>query len=310
MVDLKSLCIGAGVLASGLVATYLSRKICKAQLAAPAATTERTLGQSQVATFPWGSDSFAFSYLPHCIAVGAAATAAAIALTSPSGPMTCLDHARGPVLVTLYWVWGFFNSIKSQIMVKSRCGGNEQACKVAERSMMNTLEQGVPFLALFWMTAACVDAAIATSCGFVYCAFRMFYGLSYSYYGGFSMLVEVVTQPNYTVLHVFAGALASFGLGGGSVFALPYLGTNFFRGSRYCSWSTALPCSRCGTIRPARRRLFVTSPTIRIPSRHVAALRHARGMCLRHSVFLVSSRRRSCCGNGLHGRLWRQQSPS
>ena len=41
------------------------------------------------------------------------------------------------------------------------------------------------------------------------------------------MLVEVVTQPNYTVLHVYSVALLSFGLGGGSIFALPYIGMNF-----------------------------------------------------------------------------------
>merc|ERR1719198_344403 len=73
---------------------------------------------------------------------------------------------------------------------------------------------------MLWMTAACVDSAIATSLGVVYSAARMFYSLSYAYYGGFSMPVELITQPNYVVLHTYAAALLCFGLGGGSIFSL------------------------------------------------------------------------------------------
>lgn len=115
--------------------------------------------------------------------------------------------------------------ISSQL--KAKFGGNDQAGKVAERSLYNTLEQGVPFISLLWMCAACVDAAMATSIGFVYSSMRMFYGLAYSYYGGFSMCVELITQPNYTCIHVLAAAVLSFALGGPSIFELPYLGQNF-----------------------------------------------------------------------------------
>lgn len=105
-------------------------------------------------------------------------------------------------------------------------GGNEQATKVTERSLYNTIEQGLPFLSLLWMMAACVDGGLATSCGAVYVAFRMFYPLAYSYYGGFSMLCELITQPNYIVINFFIANLTCFGVGGSSLLA--YTGSNFF----------------------------------------------------------------------------------
>jgi len=224
MPSFTAICAGAGVVASGLIASYLARKVA----AAPTPTlVERPAPISQVATFPWGgTDPFTMKLLPHCFALGAATTAAAIALTVPSGPMNTLELARGPVLITLYWVWGFYNCLASQVKMKMG-GGTERAAKVAERSMMNTLEQGVPFLTLLWATAGCVDAALATSCGFTYCLFRSFYGFAYSYFGGFSMLVEAVTQPNYCVIHFFAAQLLCFGCGGGSLLTLPYIGQNF-----------------------------------------------------------------------------------
>ena len=258
MPSFTAICAGAGVVASGLIASYLARKVA----AAPTPTlVERPAPISQVATFPWGgTEPFTMKLLPHCFALGAATTAAAIALTVPSGPMNTLELARGPVLITLYWVWGFYNCLASQVKMKMG-GGTERAAKVAERSMMNTLEQGVPFLTLLWATAGCVDAALATSCGFTCapkfhsqtttpstlhpppsprapsapsrldpvtdCLFRSFYGFAYSYFGGFSMLVEAVTQPNYCVIHLFAAQLLCFGCGGGSLLTLPYIGQNF-----------------------------------------------------------------------------------
>ena len=87
---------------------------------------------------------------------------------------------------------------------------------------------------LLWMSAACVDAAMATSIGFTYCAFRSFYGFAYMYYGGFSMLVEFVTQPNYAAITVLAASVLSFGLGGPSIFELPVLGTSFLLW--LCEW--------------------------------------------------------------------------
>ena len=215
--------IAAGVGVSYGLAVYLRNRGIALAASKPA-TTERPLATSQVAQSPWGSDSFDTSKLPHLFVAGAAIVAGAIALTPPSGPIASLDMARGPILVTTLWVWGAYNAIGAQLSAKLG-GAGEQASKIGERGLANTLEQGAPFLACLWGVAACVDAAIATSCGTIYAAFRMFYPLAYSYYGGFAMPCEAVTQPNYQIIHLFVAALLHFGLTGGSIFAT--LGTSF-----------------------------------------------------------------------------------
>jgi len=222
-----SLYIGAGSVAVSAAVMYLARRGVAYAQTKPALTTEtRSVGVSKLARFPYGSNlPFDMALMPHCLGIAAVAVAGAIALTTPSGPITSNELARGPALVTLMWVWGYFNHIKAQIVAKNGC--NEQGSKVAERSLYNTLEQGVPFLALLWVTSVCVDAAMATSLGFVYCALRMFYGFAYAYYGGFSMCVEAITMPNYMVLSVYSGALLSFGLGFPSVFDMPVIGQSF-----------------------------------------------------------------------------------
>lgn len=221
------LAIGAGVACGTLLASYLARR--GAALAATAEKIEppRSLGNSQQASFFWGPDVFMVSAMGPVFAVSTVATVLPVALTTLSGPITSLDMCRGPVLVTLLWIWGFFNAVSHQVKVKLG-GGDEQASRVAERSLYNTLEQGVLFLPLLWMTAACVDSAMATSLGLAYSVVRMFYPIAYTYYGGFSMACEMITQPNYAVLHTMIAALVRFGLGGGSLFAIPGLGQAFY----------------------------------------------------------------------------------
>lgn len=170
MLSLYGVGIGVGISAVSLYLANIGTSFAKSK----PTLIDRGLGNSKLATFPYGGDQpFAMTLLPHCLAIGATSTAAAIALTTLSGPITSLQMAKGPVLVTLMWLWGYYNMISAQLKQKMG-GGNEQAARVAERSLYNTLEQGVPFLALLWMTAACVDSAMATSIGFAYCAFRMF----------------------------------------------------------------------------------------------------------------------------------------
>jgi len=209
--------IGAGIIGTGALAAYLRRK-SQALAASKPATVERTVGVSQVASFFWGTEPFMLSKLPACFLFGAVSVAATVVLTKPSGPMNSLELAKGPVAATLLWVWGLFNCVSGQLKVKMG-GGDEQAAKVAERSLYNTLEQGMAFLPLLWMNAACVDAAMATSLGLHYAFFRMCYPLAYTFYGGFAMPCEMVTQPNYTVIHLMAVSLTWFVCGGGSLFA-------------------------------------------------------------------------------------------
>ena len=162
---MQGMFVGAGMVAVGALAAYLRRRGVALAAQKPA-MVERTLGISQLRTFPWGKEPLHLPMFPFCMAIGAASVAAAIALTTPSGPMNSLDLARGPVAVSLMWVWAYYNHIGSQLKVKlAEPPANEQAAKIAERSLYNTIEQGIPFLLLLGLTAACVDSAMATSCG-------------------------------------------------------------------------------------------------------------------------------------------------
>lgn len=233
----SALYVGGSLLAGGLAAAYLRRRSIKPKQIEPqqqkslrlrgaGAADAKVSGVSSEASFPWGNEPFAIALMPACMVIGAVGVATAVALTKPSGPMNgSLELARGPVLVTLTWIWGFYNCIGAQLGVKMGDKGDAKAAFVAERSLMNTLEQSVPFLSLLWMQAAFVDAAIATSVGWFYVALRMLYPLAYTYYGGFSMLCEFITQPNYACINFLAYNLLAFGLGHGSLLALT--GSNF-----------------------------------------------------------------------------------
>ena len=54
----------------------------------------------------------------------------------------------------------------------------------------------------------------------------MLYPFTYTYYGGFSILCEFITQPNYACINLMAANLVAFGLAYGSLLALT--GSNFF----------------------------------------------------------------------------------
>eukprot|EP00966_Prymnesium_polylepis_P007561 173494-Prymnesium_polylepis.1 len=148
--------------------------------------------------FPWGDKPFEMRLVPYILVLGSLLTAAAICLPSITGPSVT---AGGPVLVTLGWLHTHYNALGAQVKVKmAGPAADEQATKIAERSVYNGLEQGVPFLVLVWLHAALVDAATATSVGGSYVGLRLLYPAAYAYYGEFSMLCELVTLPNYCAL--------------------------------------------------------------------------------------------------------------
>ena len=97
---MAALYIGAGAVISSAVALYLSRKAVALAESQPS-MIKRSLGTSQLEFFPWGSEAFDMKLMPAFMGAGAATVAAAIAITTPSGPITSLALARGPVLVTL-----------------------------------------------------------------------------------------------------------------------------------------------------------------------------------------------------------------
>jgi hypothetical protein len=76
----------------------------------------------------------------------------------------------------------------------------ERANKIAERGLMNTVEQSGPFLLTLWLHAIFVNPDVSTMFGALYVALRFFYGLCYGAYGEMNLSVQVITQSNYIVV--------------------------------------------------------------------------------------------------------------
>ena len=162
--------------------------------------------------YVWGDEPFDLNYIPLCILFGALLNSFALELGRYSS--SAQDY-RGVICVTLAWLHGYYNTVSAQINVKmngSVMGLDDakqmQALKVAERSLYNTLEQGVPFLIMLWLAAVFIDnTSIALYLGWAYVLPRMLYPLAYSYHGHFSMWCELITQPNYQTLFYFKTTL-------------------------------------------------------------------------------------------------------
>jgi len=150
--------------------------------------------------YPWGNEAMPMSMLPLCILFGAIINGLLLTFTPATGAS---ESFRGPVLVTLLWIHTYYNMIGAQIAIKMDDKVKElseeiitQINAVKDRSLMNTLEQGLPFLVLLWLMTVFVDSGLATSLGASYVIFRFFYGIAYAYFGHFTILVEIITQPS------------------------------------------------------------------------------------------------------------------
>merc|ERR1719498_2160183 len=82
-----------------------------------------------------------------------------------------------------------------------------KASFLADRVVINTLEQMIPFLALMWDHALFVNPETAKLLGWIYVVTRYLYSPLYGMYGMFTVAVEVATQPNYVVIFYYWIAL-------------------------------------------------------------------------------------------------------
>lgn len=114
----------------------------------------------------WGEVAFPVCALPAAWALSATLLTLVHLSAPTSGPaidqgMT-LQAVRGTVLVTVAQLLVFYNAIGGQTSIKMVYGNlGARAENIATRTMMNTLEQQLPFLVLLWLHAAYVDAAYA-----------------------------------------------------------------------------------------------------------------------------------------------------
>ncbi len=141
----------------------------------------------------WGEEPFEISAIPMCIVFGAVVNTLALI-----GSASIKLDERALVGIIMVFIWGYFNIIGTQITVKmtgTTAGLNEefhsQANRVAERSLLNTIEQAIPFFLMLGLMAIYTKDGInvATWLGIAYIPLRMMYGYGYSYHGQFTMYV-------------------------------------------------------------------------------------------------------------------------
>lgn len=168
-----------------------------------------------MAKYCWGSNPFPLGLWAASWFVAAILVTVVYENTTPDGPAVAkvegvnVSTVGGVILVTLGWILHYYNTIGHQVGLKftNAFAPNPQAGTVGERSMMNTLEQGIVFLPLLWMHALFVDVSTSVSMGWLYVITRMLYPIFYTFYGHFTVLIELSTSPNYAVIAYYAFAL-------------------------------------------------------------------------------------------------------
>jgi len=179
--------------------------------------------------FPWGDDAVPFRWILILMVVHCVINGALLGLIGPWGAVSDDQFPtpvalRGVALVTAAWVFLIYIAMGRQKGVQYTKKNQptamsdavfERASRIAERGLMNTVEQMGPFLLCMWVHAIFVNPTVSTYFGWLYVLSRFFYGLFYGMYGEMNLMVEVVTQNNYVVIGWWLSAIVvkcSFGV--------------------------------------------------------------------------------------------------
>jgi len=118
-----------------------------------------------------------------------------------------MQALQGVALVTCAFIWMWYIFLGHQVGIKFTEGlttdVQDQAKFIADRSVINTMEQALPFLSLMWLEALFVNPETARLLGWIYVATRFLYPITYGMYGQFNTAVEISTSPNYVIIFYF-----------------------------------------------------------------------------------------------------------
>lgn len=168
---------------------------------------EDTSATSSDFQFPWGGNSpFPIGPFIGTFFLSSAMTTAVIGLHDFDKGFVkenAFDpnNYRGVMLVTGLFI--FLNYFMMGVQMSGKRSEIENMKLASERIYFNLWEQRSMFLFPFWLYAALVNYDIAAKLGLLYVITRFLYFFFYAYYGGFTVLVELATQPNYAVLAHF-----------------------------------------------------------------------------------------------------------
>lgn len=118
---------------------------------------------------------------------------------------------KGVAVVTAVYMMMWYIFLGNQVGIKFTQGlapeVADQAKLIADRTVINTMEQAFPFLSLLWLHAIFVNPETARLLGWIYVLFRYTYPIFFGMYGQFNTAVEVACQPNYAVVFYFLFAV-------------------------------------------------------------------------------------------------------
>ena len=178
-----------------------------------------------MAKYWWGSDDvFPMPLLMVAIFAGGMVMGATVSATTPSGPAIAtgasLASVKMTVIATVCYYFVYYQAIGAQVNVKMALGNRtEAAAHVAERTVVNTLEQMPLFLLLMWLFTLYCDANVGGALSLLYAAYTQLYQFAYASYGHFTINCEFCTQPRYAILTAWALELL-FAANGASYLAL------------------------------------------------------------------------------------------
>jgi len=175
-----------------------------------------------MAKYPWGDEVFSIKVMMAMLVVSGVLIGAVLAKHGPTGavgdtfPTPAALGGVGCVTCAFMFMWYIF--LGHQVGIKFAEGLTEdvqtQAKFIADRSVINTMEQALPFLSLLWLEALFVNPETARILGWIYVVTRFLYPITYGMYGQFNTAVEISTSPNYVIICYFLISVAhkcSFG---------------------------------------------------------------------------------------------------
>jgi len=160
--------------------------------------------------YPWYSDHPFPKKLLWVVILITTILVAALLATAPLKGVPALDKdgllnasaLKGVTTVTVVYAVLIEALVGTQVMLRRRNSIElleAGLTRIGQRSLYNTLEQAVPFLAFLWSYAVFVNTQGATVLGAAYVSARFFYFITYCWFGVFTILVEFVTQFCYTI---------------------------------------------------------------------------------------------------------------
>jgi hypothetical protein len=157
-----------------------------------------------MAKFPWGDQAFVMSSAFFGLFLGVAVVGAVLLMCGPDGAtdniFPSVLELQPLALASAVWVVMWYTLLGNQIGVKMVAKEHDaeavkQAIHIADRGVINTLEQSIPFLMLVWLHAIFVNPRTSAALAWVFVACRFLYPITYGMYGQMNSVVEL---PQWT----------------------------------------------------------------------------------------------------------------